>query len=66
MSLHNKTKSLLSIDLYQGDNLEAGKKSLALSLLYFNPERTLKDKEVDASYQVIVEKVKAEHVAVIR
>src|SRR5690625_37448 len=53
-------------DLYQGDNLEAGKKSLALSLLYFNPERTLKDKEVDASYQVIVEKVKAEHDAVIR
>lgn len=53
-------------DLYQGEHLETGKKSLALSLLYFNPERTLKDEEVEASYQVIIEKVKAEHEAVLR
>ena len=53
-------------DVYQGENLEAGKKSIALSVLYFNPERILKDEEVDASYEVILEKVKAEHNAVLR
>ena len=53
-------------DVYQGENLETGKKSIALSLLYFNPERTLKDEEVEASYEVILEKVKEAHDAVLR
>lgn len=53
-------------DVYQGKNLEAGKKSIAFSLLYFNPERTLKDEEVEASYEVIVEQVKAKHDAELR
>jgi len=53
-------------DVYQGENLETGKKSIAFSLLFFNPERTLKDEEVEASYEVIVEQVKAKHDAELR
>lgn len=53
-------------DMYQGEHLEDGKKSLALNLVYANPTRTLKDKEVEASYEEIVEKVKDVHGATVR
>ncbi|MBU5593630.1 phenylalanine--tRNA ligase subunit beta [Amphibacillus sp. MSJ-3] len=53
-------------DLYQGEHLNKGKKSLALSLLYANSNRTLKDEEVEASYQEILEKVKEAHGATLR
>src|SRR5690606_31513516 len=39
-------KDVKLFDLYEGDNVEEGKKSLALSLTYFDPERTLTDEEV--------------------
>ncbi|QDI91091.1 phenylalanine--tRNA ligase subunit beta [Salicibibacter halophilus] len=41
-------------DVYQGDNIEAGKKSLAYSLLYLNRERTLKDEEIAEIHDEIV------------
>ncbi|WP_087971854.1 phenylalanine--tRNA ligase subunit beta [Oceanobacillus rekensis] len=44
-------------DVYQGANLEEGKKSIAYSLLYQHPEKTLKDDEVEESYQKIVASV---------
>lgn len=53
-------------DLYQGEHLAEGKKSLALSLLYANPDRTLKDEEVEASYKVILEQVKEAYGAELR
>ncbi|HUU26204.1 MAG TPA: phenylalanine--tRNA ligase subunit beta [archaeon] len=34
-------------DLYQGDHVPPGKKSLAMSVLFGSPERTLRDEEVD-------------------
>lgn len=44
-------------DVYQGANLEEGKKSIAYSLLYQHPDKTLKDDEVEESYQEIVASV---------
>ena len=44
-------------DLYEGEHLEAGKKSIAYHLIYQDPEKTLKDDEVEASYQQIVQAV---------
>ncbi|QQK80995.1 phenylalanine--tRNA ligase subunit beta [Salicibibacter cibi] len=41
-------------DVYQGENIEAGKKSLAYSLLYLNRERTLKDEEIADIHEEIV------------
>ena len=35
-------------DVYEGKNLEAGKKSYAVSFKFQDPEKTLKDKQVDA------------------
>ncbi|MCZ0704593.1 phenylalanyl-tRNA synthetase beta chain [Natronobacillus azotifigens] len=53
-------------DLYQGENLPEGKKSLAFNLLYSNPDRTLTDEEVEASYQAILAAVKSNHDAELR
>src|SRR5699024_8093253 len=50
-------KKVNIFDVYQGDNLTEGKKSIAYSLLYQHPEKTLKDDEVEASYQTIIEAV---------
>ena len=34
-------------DVYEGDNIQEGKKSLAFHLIFQSRERTLSDKEVD-------------------
>lgn len=45
-------------DLYQGEGLAEGKKSLAFSLTFRSPERTLKDKEVGAVFDGIQKYIK--------
>jgi len=40
-------------DLYQGEHVPPGKKSLAFSVLFRSPERTLRDREVDESFSGI-------------
>lgn len=50
-------KDIQVFDVYQGEHLEAGKKSIAFSLFYQDPERTLTDDEVEASYQAILDEV---------
>ncbi len=40
-------------DLYQGEGLPAGKKSLALSMTFRAKDRTLTDKEVNAAFEAI-------------
>lgn len=42
-------------DVYEGKNLEAGKKSYAVSFKFQDPEKTLKDKQVDA----VMEKIRS-------
>jgi phenylalanyl-tRNA synthetase beta chain len=41
-------------DLYTGEGVPAGKKSLAWSLTYQSPERTLTDAEIEAAQQATV------------
>lgn len=45
------------IDLYQGEHLPEGKKSVTFSLAFSHPEHTLKDKEIDAAFNRIVEQL---------
>ncbi|WP_407269117.1 phenylalanine--tRNA ligase subunit beta [Radiobacillus sp. PE A8.2] len=59
-------KKVEVFDVYQGEHLEQGKKSLAFNLLYLDPERTLTDEEVEQSYQSILEAVKEAHGAELR
>ncbi|SFM07349.1 phenylalanyl-tRNA synthetase beta subunit [Gracilibacillus orientalis] len=59
-------KDIQVFDVYQGEHLAEGKKSIAFSLFYQDPERTLTDDEVEASYQAILEAVGKEHNAELR
>jgi phenylalanyl-tRNA synthetase beta chain len=43
-------------DVYRGDGVEHGSKSLAFSLVYRDPERTLTDEEVTAAHAKVVRK----------
>lgn len=46
--------SVKLFDLYEGDNVEEGKKSLAFSLVYQDPERTLTDDEVVKAHDKVL------------
>ncbi|RWZ59827.1 phenylalanine--tRNA ligase subunit beta [Halobacillus fulvus] len=59
-------KEVQVFDLYQGEHLEEGKKSLAFNLLYLDPERTLKDQEVEEAHEAILTAVKEKHQAELR
>jgi phenylalanyl-tRNA synthetase beta chain len=47
-------KSVSLFDVYEGDKIGEGKKSYALSYVLQDPERTLKDDEIDSIMQKIV------------
>jgi phenylalanyl-tRNA synthetase beta chain len=53
-------------DLYEGERIEAGRKSLAYSLIYRSDERTLKDDEVNAAHAEILGALEREHGATLR
>ena len=62
-------KNLVSIDIfdiYQGSHIEAGKKSMAFSLVFNDPEKTLSAEEVDALMKKITNRLTFSHKAVIR
>ncbi|TFD92467.1 phenylalanine--tRNA ligase subunit beta [Jeotgalibacillus sp. R-1-5s-1] len=59
-------KSVQLFDLYEGDRMEEGKKSLAFSLLYMDPERTLTDEEVGNVHNRVLEAVKEKAGAELR
>jgi phenylalanyl-tRNA synthetase beta chain len=45
-------------DLYRGDSIAAGKKSLAYALTYQSSDRTLTDKEVDKAHKKIEDRLR--------
>lgn len=53
-------------DVFTGGSIEAGKKSLAMSLSFRHPERTLTDAEVDKGIQRIVQRLEKEFGAKLR
>ncbi|WP_026906390.1 phenylalanine--tRNA ligase subunit beta [Paucisalibacillus globulus] len=59
-------KQVSVFDLYQGDNLPEGKKSVAYNLLYQDPEKTLVDEEVEKLYQEIIQAVNEKFNAYVR
>ncbi|WP_018662598.1 phenylalanine--tRNA ligase subunit beta [Heyndrickxia acidiproducens] len=59
-------KSVSIFDLYEGEHMEPGKKSLAFSLTYFDPERTLTDEEVVAQHDKVLTAVKEKAGAELR
>lgn len=59
-------KEVYVFDLYEGEHMEAGKKSLAFSLKYFAPERTLTDEEVTKAHEKVLQAVAEKSGAVLR
>lgn len=59
-------KSVNLFDVYQGENIEKGKKSYAVSFTLQNPEKTLKDKEIDKAMQKLIKGFEKETGAEIR
>ncbi|MGM0410346.1 MAG: phenylalanine--tRNA ligase subunit beta [Bacillota bacterium] len=53
-------------DLYEGDQIPEGKKSLAFNLIFRSREKTLTDKEVNSLFEKILESLKKELGAEIR
>ena len=51
-------RSLRLFDLYRGDSIPAGHKSLAYALTYQAEDRTLTDKEVDKAHKKIEDRLK--------
>lgn len=51
-------KDVVLFDVYQGEHLQEGKKSLAFSLNYYDPNRTLTDEEVVRTHDNVLEQVK--------
>lgn len=54
------------IDVYQGEHLPAGKKSVTFSLAFSKKDGTLKDKEIDGAFARIVEQLKTQVGAELR
>ena len=48
-------KNLELFDVYRGEGIDSGKKSLALRLTFQDPSRTLNDEEIDAAEAAIVD-----------
>ncbi|WP_088006603.1 phenylalanine--tRNA ligase subunit beta [Indiicoccus explosivorum] len=47
-------KDVRVFDVYEGKNMEPGKKSVAFSLVYFDPEKTLTDEEVTEAHDRVL------------
>ena len=60
------TESVTPFDLYEGQQIGEGKKSVAVSIRFRSRERSLSSEEVDATQQNIVDRLKKEFKAEIR
>ena len=58
--------SIKVFDVYTGENVDADKKSIAYSLTFMDPSRTLTDEEVMEVFNKIIDKVCTTHKAVLR
>ncbi|ENQ3078054.1 phenylalanine--tRNA ligase subunit beta [Bacillus cereus] len=59
-------KEVTLFDLYEGEKMEEGKKSLAFSMNYFDPERTLTDEEVTEAHSRVLAAVEEKFGAELR
>jgi phenylalanyl-tRNA synthetase beta chain len=53
-------------DVYQGANIEAGKKSMAYNLTFVDPQATLTDEEINRIMNKVTKKLEEKLQAVIR
>ena len=61
-----KVKSCRLFDIYEGDQIEEGYKSMAFSITYQNQDKTLTDEEVTAFHDFILKSLKSKLGAILR
>ncbi|UTI42015.1 phenylalanine--tRNA ligase subunit beta [Niallia sp. RD1] len=59
-------KDVQVFDLYEGEKMEEGKKSIAFSLTYFDPEQTLTDEIISKAHEKVLAAVKEQAGATLR
>ncbi len=59
-------KDVRVFDVYEGDKVEEGKKSIAFTLTYYDPNRTLTDDEVNKLHEKIVASLNEKNGATLR
>lgn len=59
-------KDVTLFDLYEGEKMEEGKKSLAFSMTYFDAEHTLTDEEVTEAHNRVLTTVEEKFGAELR
>ncbi|MDR0769789.1 MAG: phenylalanine--tRNA ligase subunit beta [Burkholderiales bacterium] len=59
-------ESLQLFDIYQGTNLPAGKKSVAILMVMRDTERTLTDRDIDATLKIFCAALESDHGACLR
>lgn len=59
-------KEVNVFDLYEGDRMEEGKKSIAFSLKYVDPERTLTDEDITKTHEKVLHALQEKAEAVLR
>ncbi|MBP1083301.1 phenylalanine--tRNA ligase subunit beta [Bacillus capparidis] len=59
-------KEVKVFDVYEGEHVEAGKKSIAFSLTYLNPEQTLTEEEVTNIHQNVLNTLEETYQAKLR
>lgn len=59
-------KQVEVFDVYQGEHVESGKKSIALSIVYQSEDHTLTDQEIQEVHQTVLARLKKDCQAVLR
>ncbi|MCY9109561.1 phenylalanine--tRNA ligase subunit beta [Bacillus atrophaeus] len=59
-------KEVSVFDVYEGEHMEKGKKSVAFSLQYLNPEQTLTEEEVTKAHEKVLKALEDTYQAVLR
>jgi phenylalanyl-tRNA synthetase beta chain len=59
-------EEVLLFDIYRGEQVEEGRKSLAFGMVYRSPDRTLSDNEVEPVHEKILLELKNRYNAVLR
>ncbi|RSD27664.1 phenylalanine--tRNA ligase subunit beta [Mesobacillus subterraneus] len=59
-------KEVQVFDLYEGEKMEPGKKSIAFSLKYFDPEKTLTDEDIAKAHNKVLKALEEQAGAVLR
>lgn len=65
-SLPHLLKSINLFDVYEGEKIEAGKKSYAVSFILQDENKTMTDKQIDAAMEKVMKALEEEAGAIIR